>query len=47
MRARMFHNTPDESTSTDSGSTTSTPDTTTTDDPGRTDTDTLPKKKAE
>ena len=45
MRAQWFFNTPDEGTTTDtSGDTTPTTDP---DDPGRTDTDTIPKKKAE
>ncbi|MEZ4992931.1 MAG: hypothetical protein R2824_21085 [Saprospiraceae bacterium] len=46
MRAQWFFNTPDEGTTTDtSGGTTPPP--TDPDDPGRTDTDTIPKKKAE
>lgn len=49
MRARKFYNMPDDPTTGDTGSGTDTgSDTTpTTDDPGRTDTDTIPKKKAE
>lgn len=45
MRAQWYFNIPDDdSTSDDSGGTTPPADN---DDPGRTDTDTIPKKKAE
>ena len=49
MRAHMYYNTPDDPSTGDSGGTTTPPQDTTppTDDPGRTDTDTIPKKKAE
>lgn len=45
MRAQWYFNIPDDDSTTDnSGGTTPPPDN---DDPGRTDTDTIPKKKAE
>ncbi|WP_170110216.1 hypothetical protein [Flavilitoribacter nigricans] len=48
MRERWFFNDTEGTSTGDSGGTTTNPDTTpTTDDPGRTDTDTIPKKKAE